>query len=94
MNVTETLSEGLKRGFAVTVPTADIESKRAAKLGEISKQVRIAGFRPGKVPASIVKQRYGTAVMAEVLEAERAGRDAEAAGGAGPSPGRRSRRSK
>ena len=68
MNVTETLSEGLKRGFAVTVPTADIESKRAAKLGEISKQVRIAGFRPGKVPASIVKQRYGTAVMAEVLE--------------------------
>ncbi len=68
MNVTETLSDGLKRGFAVTVPMADIENKRAAKLGEITKTVRLPGFRPGKVPVSIVKQRYGTAVMAEVLE--------------------------
>ena len=68
MNVTETLSDGLRRGFAVTVPMADIETKRAAKLGEITKNVRLPGFRPGKVPASIVKQRYGTAVMAEVLE--------------------------
>ena len=68
MNVTETLSDGLRRGFAVTVPMADIETKRAAKLGEITKNMRLPGFRPGKVPASIVKQRYGTAVMAEVLE--------------------------
>ena len=68
MNVTETLSDGLRRGFAITVPMAAIEEKRSAKLGEISKTVRLPGFRPGKVPASIVKQRYGTAVMAEVLE--------------------------
>ena len=68
MQVTETLSEGLKRGFAVTVPAADIEQKRTAKLNEIGKQVRLPGFRPGKVPANIVRQRYGTAVMAEVLE--------------------------
>ena len=68
MNVTETLSDGLKRGFAITVPQAAIEQKRAAKLSEIGKNVRLPGFRPGKVPASIVKQRYGTAVMAEVLE--------------------------
>lgn len=68
MHVTETLSEGLRRGFAITVPMATIEEKRTAKLGEISKTVKLPGFRPGKVPASIVKQRYGTAVMAEVLE--------------------------
>jgi trigger factor len=68
MQVTETLSDGLKRSFAITVPEAAIEQKRAAKLSEISKTVRLPGFRPGKVPASIVKQRYGTAVMAEVLE--------------------------
>ena len=68
MQVTETLSEGLKRGFAVTVPVAAIEEKRAAKLQEIGKSVRLPGFRPGKVPANIVRQRYGTAVMAEVLE--------------------------
>ena len=68
MNVTETLSDGLRRGFAITVPMSAIEEKRSAKLGEIGKTVRLPGFRPGKVPASIVKQRYGTAVMAEVLE--------------------------
>ena len=68
MQVTETLSDGLRRSFAVTVPQADIELKRAAKLGVIGKSVRLPGFRPGKVPASIVKQRYGAAVMAEVLE--------------------------
>ena len=68
MQVTETLSDGLKRGFAVTLPAADIEEKRTAKLQQIGKQVRLPGFRPGKVPANIVRQRYGTAVMAEVLE--------------------------
>lgn len=68
MNVTETLSDGLRRGFAITVPMSAIEEKRSAKLGEISKTIKLPGFRPGKVPASIVKQRYGTAVMAEVLE--------------------------
>lgn len=68
MQVTETLSEGLKRGFEVTLPAADIEQKRTAKLLEIGKSIRLPGFRPGKVPANLVRQRYGTAVMAEVLE--------------------------
>ena len=68
MQVTETLSEGLKRGFAITLPAATIEEKRAAKLNEIGKSVRLPGFRPGKVPATIVRQRYGTAIMAEILE--------------------------
>jgi len=69
MLVTETLSEGLKRGFTVSVPSASIESKRSAKLAELSKTLKIPGFRPGKVPASLVKQRYGNAVLGEVLEA-------------------------
>ena len=68
MQVTETLSEGLKRGFTVVVPSTDIEGKRSAKLAEISKQLKLPGFRPGKVPERVVRQRYGTAVMAEVLE--------------------------
>jgi len=68
MQVTETLSEGLKRGYAVVVPMADIESKRTAKLTEIGKTVRLPGFRPGKVPMTVVRQRYGTAIMSEVLE--------------------------
>ena len=68
MQVTETLSDGLRRAFAITVPMSAIEEKRTAKLDEIGKTVKLPGFRPGKVPASIVRQRYGNAVMAEVLE--------------------------
>ncbi|WP_323990856.1 trigger factor [Nguyenibacter sp. L1] len=68
MQVTETLSEGLKRGFTVTVPAGELESKRAARLKELGQSMNLPGFRPGKVPLSIVKQRYGTAVQGEVLE--------------------------
>lgn len=68
MQVTETLSEGLKRGFTIVVPAADIEGKRAGRLTELSKTVKLPGFRPGKVPMGVVKTRFGSAVMAEVLE--------------------------
>jgi trigger factor len=68
MQVTETLSEGLKRGFTVVVPGEDIESRRTARLTDLGKTLRLPGFRPGKVPLPIVRQRYGTAVTAEVLE--------------------------
>ena len=68
MQVTETLSEGLKRGFTVTVPAAGIESKRTARLKEVGQTMKLPGFRPGKVPMSILQQRYGEAVQGEVLE--------------------------
>ena len=68
MQVTETLSDGLKRGFSVVVPAADVESRRTKRLAELSRTVRLPGFRPGKVPATVVKQRFGSAVSAEVLE--------------------------
>ena len=68
MQVTETLSDGLKRGFAITVPASDIEDKRAKRLEELGKTARLPGFRPGKVPLSVVRQRFGAAVMSEVLE--------------------------
>jgi trigger factor len=68
MQVTETLSEGLKRGFTVVVAADDLEAKRQAKLAELARGLRLPGFRPGKVPASVVRQRYGTAVIAEVLQ--------------------------
>jgi trigger factor len=68
MQVTETLSEGLKRSYAVTVPAAEIESRTKTKLDEIGKSLRLPGFRPGKVPANLVRQRYGNAVMAEIMQ--------------------------
>ncbi len=68
MQVTETLSEGLRRGFTIVVPAADIEGKRSERLAQIGRDIRLPGFRPGKVPANLVRKRYGGAVLAEVLE--------------------------
>ena len=68
MQVTETLSEGLKRGFTVVVPGAELEGKRQARLTELGRSMKLPGFRPGKVPLSIVRQRYGSAVTGEILE--------------------------
>jgi trigger factor len=68
MQVTETLSDGLRRAYSVVVPAADIESKCGAKLAEIGRTIRLPGFRPGKVPVNLVRQRYGASVMAEVMQ--------------------------
>jgi trigger factor len=68
MEVTETLSDGLKRNYTVVLPVADLESRRTERLTTLGKTLRLPGFRPGKVPMPIVKQRFGTAVSAEVLE--------------------------
>ncbi len=68
MQVTETLSEGLKRAYTVVVPASDIETKRSARFANLGKTLKLPGFRPGKVPLTLVRQRYGTAVTAEVLE--------------------------
>lgn len=68
MQVTETLSDGLKRAWSVVVPADDIGARRAQRLAEIGRTANIPGFRPGKVPAAVITKRFGTAVMAEVLE--------------------------
>ncbi len=68
MQVTETLSDGLKRNYTVVLPVADLESRRTERLTSLGKTLRLPGFRPGKVPMPIVKQRYGTAVSAEILD--------------------------
>lgn len=68
MQVTEQAAEGLKRGFSVVVPAADIAAARDKRLAALSKDLRLPGFRPGKVPSSVVKQRFGAAVMGEVLD--------------------------
>lgn len=68
MQVTETLSDGLKRGYTVVLPAANLDAKRADRLATLGKDLRLPGFRPGKVPPAIVKQRFGKAVSAEVVE--------------------------
>ncbi len=68
MQVTETLSEGLKREYKVVVPAAELDAKVNVRLDELKGQVRINGFRPGKVPVSHLKRLYGRSAMAEVIE--------------------------
>jgi trigger factor len=69
MQVTETLSEGLKREFKVVVPAAELDAKVNERLGELKDRVRINGFRPGKVPVTHLRRVYGRSAMAEVIEA-------------------------
>jgi trigger factor len=68
MQVTETSAEGLKREFKVVVPAQEIDKRVTNRLSELSGQVRLPGFRPGKVPMSLLRKRFGDSVMGEVLE--------------------------
>lgn len=68
MQVTETLADGLKREFRVVIGANDINEKLENRLLEIGEQVKVPGFRPGKVPLQILKQRFGSSVMGEVVE--------------------------
>jgi len=69
MQVTETLSEGLKREYTVSIPVAELASKVDARINELKDKVKLNGFRPGKVPVSHIKKMYGRSAMAEVIEA-------------------------
>jgi trigger factor len=68
MQVTEVSSDGLKRDFKVVIEAKEISEKVEHRLREISARVKIPGFRPGKAPIKLLKQRYGPSVMGEVLE--------------------------
>lgn len=68
IEVTETSAEGLRHEFRVVVESTAIEERVDAKLGELASTISLPGFRPGKVPLSLLKKRYGDAVMGEVIE--------------------------
>ena len=68
MQVTETAADGLKREYTITVPAGDLEQEITRRLGEIGRQVRLPGFRPGKVPMQILRTRFGPSVRGEVLQ--------------------------
>lgn len=67
MNVTETLSDGLKRELAVVIPAAEIDAKLAAYMDDLRGRVRINGFRPGKVPVGHLRRLYGRQAMTEIV---------------------------
>jgi trigger factor len=68
MQITETLSDGLKRELKVVIGAKELDERLNARLDELKDKVRISGFRPGKVPVAHLKKVYGRSVMAEVLE--------------------------
>ncbi len=68
MQVTETLSQGLKREYKVVVNAAELDQELNAKLTDMSKRANIKGFRPGKVPVPHLKRVYGRSAMAEVVQ--------------------------
>ena len=68
MQVTETLAEGLKHEFKISVPASDLDAKAGAKLVDLKDKVKLNGFRPGKVPVSHLKKVYGRSVMAETID--------------------------
>jgi trigger factor len=68
MQVTETLSAGLKREYKVVVNAAELDKELNAKLADLSKRANIRGFRPGKVPVQHLRRIYGKSAMAEVVQ--------------------------
>lgn len=67
MQITETLSEGLKREYRIVVPAGDIEGRIDKKLDELAGTASIKGFRPGKAPRPVLRRRFGKSVRSEVL---------------------------
>ncbi|WP_424984352.1 trigger factor [Microbulbifer sp. S227A] len=68
MQVTETLNEGLKRGYAITVTAAELDEKVNEKLTEAQPEVEMKGFRKGKVPMPLLKKQFGQRLMGEAMQ--------------------------
>jgi trigger factor len=68
MQVKETLNEGLKRGYAITVTAADLDAKVVEKLKEAQPDVEMKGFRKGKVPMAMMRKQFGTRVLGEAMQ--------------------------
>jgi trigger factor len=68
MQVKETVADGLKHEFQISVSAADLDAKADARLVDLKDKVRLNGFRPGKVPVSHLKKVYGRSVMAETID--------------------------
>jgi len=67
MQIAETLNEGLKRAFTMTITASDIDALVDAQVKKVAPQMKMPGFRPGKVPANLVRKMHGPALQAEAL---------------------------
>ncbi|MEJ2408209.1 MAG: trigger factor, partial [Novosphingobium sp.] len=67
MQIVETTNEGLKRAYTVTIPAQTITDRVEGEIKKIAPQVKMPGFRPGKVPANLVKKMHGEAIHGDAL---------------------------
>ncbi len=68
MQTVETLNEGLKRAYRITIPAAAIDARVEGEVKKIAPQIRMPGFRPGKVPANLIRKMHGPALQQQALE--------------------------
>lgn len=68
MQTVETLNQGLKRAYRITIPAGDIDARVDGELKKIAPQIRMPGFRPGKVPANLIRKMHGPALEQQALE--------------------------
>ena len=68
MKVSETKSKGLNKEYKAVIPAADFEKEVDAKIDQIAKTTKLPGFRPGKAPKAMLKQKYRASVLGEVLD--------------------------
>jgi trigger factor len=67
MQIVETLNEGLKRAYTVTIKAKDIETRVEGEIKKVAPQMRMPGFRPGKVPANLVRKMHGPSLQQDAL---------------------------
>ncbi|WP_170456811.1 trigger factor [Ruegeria arenilitoris] len=68
MQVTETLNEGLKRGYNIVVTAAELDEKVNEKLIEAQPEIEMKGFRKGKVPMALLKKQFGQRLLGEAMQ--------------------------
>ncbi|MBY6199817.1 trigger factor [Maritalea mobilis] len=68
MQITETLNEGLKREYQITITGSDLEARVTEKLAEAQPEVQMKGFRKGKVPMALLRKQFGPRVMGEAMQ--------------------------
>ena len=69
MQIVETANEGLKRAYTLKIPAKEIEARIDAEVKKVAPQVRMPGFRPGKVPANLIRKMHGEALHSDALNA-------------------------
>ncbi|HYE28119.1 MAG TPA: trigger factor [Allosphingosinicella sp.] len=67
MQTVETLNQGLRRAYRITIPKKEIEARVDGELRKVAPQIRMPGFRPGKVPPNLVRKMHGPAIEQEAL---------------------------